>query len=180
MAAALPGALYIYQGDELGLEEVTDLPDSVLTDPVWSGSDFTDRGRDGCRVPLPWTADGPSFGFSPGLGWLPQPTEWGQKSVEAQLADPDSFLSHYRYALALRRSLPELRQEKVSWLESDPDILAFSRGARGELVCAINLGTDPATVPGVSGPPLLKSDPGSADDGLLTPNACAWWRINDD
>ena len=122
--------------------------------------------------------DGPSFGFSAGAGWLPQPTDWSQKSIEAQLADPNSFLSLYRHTLALRRSLPELQQEDVSWLESDPNLLAFSRGASGEFVCAMNLGSEPAIVPGISGSPLLTSDP--TPDRRRPPRAerRAWWRIS--
>jgi alpha-glucosidase len=179
LVAALPGALYIYEGDELGLEEVTDLPDSVLRDPVWARSGFTDRGRDGCRVPLPWTVDGPSFGFSAGAGWLPQPTDWNHKSIEAQLADPNSFLNLYRRALTLRRLLPELQEEDVTWLESDPNVLAFSRGGSGKVVCAVNLGSESAAVPGIAGSPLLASSPTQTDDGRLAAYTAAWWRISD-
>ena len=81
LAAALPGALYIYQGDELGLDEVTDLPVDQIQDPMYFRSDGVDPGRDGCRVPLPWSGDAAPFGFSPdGAGappWLRQPDSLG-------------------------------------------------------------------------------------------------------
>ena len=93
---ALPGGAYVYQGEELGLPEVEDLPDEVLQDPTWEQSDRTDRGRDGCRVPIPWSGDEPSFGFSPeGAGappWLPQPHSWAALTVESQTGDDASTL----------------------------------------------------------------------------------------
>ena len=112
---ALPGSAYIYQGEELGLPEVVELPDEARQDPTFRRSGRTVPGRDGCRVPLPWTAAGHSFGFSPDPGehdgtapWLPQPSYWGQYSVARQLGEPDSFLSLYRDALKLRRTHPAL------------------------------------------------------------------------
>ena len=178
LAAALPGALYIYQGDELGLEEVTDLPDHLLRDPVWARSGFTDRGRDGCRVPMPWTADGLSFGFSAGVGWLPQPANWSQKTIETQLTDPRSPLNLYRHTLVLRRSLPELQGETLNWLNPASGVLAFSRGAKSEFVCAMNTGSEPITIPGVYGKALLTNSSEPADNGYLTPNSTAWWHIS--
>jgi len=62
---ALPGSAYLYQGEELGLWEVEDLPEEVLEDPIWERSGRTVRGRDGCRVPIPWEGDAPPFGFGP-------------------------------------------------------------------------------------------------------------------
>lgn len=177
LAAALPGALYIYQGDELGLEEVTDLPDHMLRDPVWKRSGFTDRGRDGCRVPMPWTANGPSFGFSAGPGWLSPPADWSDKSVETQLTEPASPLNLYRRTLALRRSLPELQDQTLNWLNSAQGVLAFSRGARSEFVCAMNVGNEPVTVPGICGKTLLTNSAEPADNGFLAPNATAWWHV---
>ena len=81
---ALPGSAYLYQGEELGLPEVVDLPEEVLADPIWERSGHTVRGRDGARVPIPWTRPGPSLGFGAGPPWLPQPTSWSDLSVEAQ------------------------------------------------------------------------------------------------
>ena len=105
---ALPGAVFLYQGEELGLEEV-DVPPEARQDPIFRRGHGL--GRDGCRVPIPWTrGPAPGFGFcpagpgtGPGQPWLPTPPDWGQRSVEAQEADPDSFLALYRRALAERR-----------------------------------------------------------------------------
>ena len=93
---ALPGSAYLYQGEELGLPEVVDLPDEALVDPVFYRSGGALRGRDGCRVPLPWTSDGPSFGFGPSAGWLPQPAWFALHSAETQDSDPHSTLNLYR------------------------------------------------------------------------------------
>src|SRR5690606_28456947 len=95
----------LYQGEELGLPEVLDLPESALQDPIWERSGRTIRGRDGCRVPLPWTRHGPSYGFGVDGSWLPQPPGWGERSVQVQRDDPASMLSLYREALRLRRDL---------------------------------------------------------------------------
>ena len=100
LTAALPGSLYIYQGDELGLDEVEDLPSDRLQDPIVHRSGGADPGRDGCRVPLPWAGQTRPFGFSPpGAStdpWLPQPASWSALTVEAQAADPASMLNLYR------------------------------------------------------------------------------------
>ena len=93
---ALPGSAYLYQGEELGLHEVPDIPGDQVQDPVFSRSRGAEKGRDGCRVPLPWTAVGPSFGFGPGAAHLPQPAWFGSLSVEAQERDPASILWLYR------------------------------------------------------------------------------------
>ena len=84
LTLALPGSTYLYQGEELGLPEVVDLPEEVLADPIWERSGHQVRGRDGCRVPIPWTRSGPSLGFGSGAPWLPQPPSWSELSVEAQ------------------------------------------------------------------------------------------------
>ena len=112
---ALPGSAYVYQGEELGLPEVADLPAAALQDPTWLRSRGAQKGRDGCRVPIPWTADGPSFGFGPGGSHLPQPAWFAESSVEAEDADPDSTLNLYRRALALRGQL--LTEERLEWIE---------------------------------------------------------------
>ncbi len=103
---ALPGAAFLYNGAELGLPNVV-LPDSALQDPVWERSGHTERGRDGCRVPVPWEGTEPPFGFSSGEPWLPMPAEWAGLTVEAQLEDVTSTLSLYRAALELRSFRPE-------------------------------------------------------------------------
>ncbi|MFF4552902.1 alpha-amylase family glycosyl hydrolase [Streptomyces sp. NPDC001422] len=131
LTLALPGGVYVYQGDELGLPEVQDLPDELLQDPTFVRSGGTDRGRDGCRVPLPWTAGGPSLGFSPAgataAPWLPQPADWDGLAVAAQQDDPDSVLNLYRAALSLRRTRLTLLPETLTWTESAADVLSFTR-----------------------------------------------------
>ena len=89
---ALPGSAYLYQGEELGLQEVGDLPADGLQDPAFFRSGGSEKGRDGCRVPLPWTVDGPSFGFGDGPAHLPQPEWFGSCSVQAEEADSSSTL----------------------------------------------------------------------------------------
>ncbi|MDR6972781.1 glycoside hydrolase family 13 protein [Leifsonia shinshuensis] len=128
---ALPGSAYLYQGEELGLPEVTDLPDDVRQDPVWERSGHRIRGRDGCRVPLPWTSSGPSFGFSTVSSsetWLPQPAYFGGFAAAGQEGDPASTLSLYRRALALRRERG-LGTGPLEWDEDErPGTIAFRRG----------------------------------------------------
>ncbi|MET9436982.1 alpha-amylase family glycosyl hydrolase [Streptomyces sp. NPDC006551] len=136
----LPGSVYLYQGEELGLPEVTDLPDRLRQDPAFLRGEGQDGLRDGCRVPLPWTAEGPSFGFGPAGSWLPQPPDWAPLSVAAQSGDPGSTLELYRAALRLRREHPALGAgDAVEWLEAPDGVLAFRRrSAGGDVLVALN------------------------------------------
>ena len=170
LTLALPGGAYVYQGEELGLHEVLDLPESALRDPIWKRSRHTLRGRDGCRVPLPWTTRGPSYGFGVGRCWLPQPPGWGALSVQAERDDPGSMLELYRTALRMRRELPALGDGRLRWL-SDPgsDVLAFAR--EPEFACAVNMGPTPVDLPDHSRV-LLSSVP--LADGLLPTDAAVW------
>ncbi|MGW5663964.1 glycoside hydrolase family 13 protein [Streptomyces sp. NPDC003758] len=142
---ALPGAAYLYQGEELGLPEVGDLPDDVLQDPVRVRSRGVRKGRDGCRVPIPWQRSGPSLGFSSAAPWLPQPADWSERSVAAQSDDPDSVLSLYRTALSLRRRYGG--DGELAWLQPDSaaEALAFRRDTG--LVCTVNLGSKALPLP---------------------------------
>ncbi|MFI1176603.1 glycoside hydrolase family 13 protein [Streptomyces melanogenes] len=175
---ALPGSAYLYQGEELGLPDVTDLPDEVRQDPSFFRAEGQDGFRDGCRVPLPWTVDGPSYGFGGGGSWLPQPASWGALSVEAQTGDPDSTLELYRAALAARREHPGLGSgDAVSWLEAPEGVLAF---ARDGFVCTVNLTAEPVRLP-APGKALLSS--GSREvalDGgefVLEADTTVWWAV---
>ena len=174
LTAALPGALYVYQGDELGLPEVEDLPREAIQDPMHARSGGVDPGRDGCRVPLPWSGTSAPFGFSPegatGAPWLPQPASWADLTVEAQSSDPTSTLHLYRDALARRRVEPGLGDGPMSWIDSADDVLAF---ARGDVVCVVNLGLDPVPLP-THTDVLLTSDP--LVGGLLPRDTAAWLR----
>ncbi|MCD9878794.1 glycoside hydrolase family 13 protein [Streptomyces guryensis] len=171
---ALPGGAYIYQGEELGLPEVEDLPDDVLQDPTWERSGHTARGRDGCRVPLPWSGDTPPFGFGPpgSTPWLPQPENWKSYTAEANQADPASMLHLYRDALRLRRTAPALSGEDFRWLDSPDGTLLFERGHG--LLCAVNLSHRPMALPEAHDL-LLASGP-LDQDGLLPPDTTVWLR----
>lgn len=167
---ALPGTAYIYQGEELGLEEIEDLPDDVRQDPTWVQSGFTDVGRDGCRVPLPWSGSSVPYGFSPNATtttWLPQPGHWGSYTVAAQQDDPDSFLNLYRAALALR-PIRWVDAGAVRWLAGPPGVLAF---ARGDVQCWVNTGDVGVDLPD-GHDVLLASAQGVGS--VLPPDAAAW------
>ena len=175
LTLSLPGAAYIYQGEELGLPEVEDLPDEVLQDPMFLRSGGADPGRDGCRVPLPWAGDEPPFGFTPpgatGAPWLPQPSSWADLTAEAQGPLPESMLSLYRKALGIRRAEPELGDGPLTWLEAPDDVLAFARGER--FACVLNLSSEPVELP-PHDRVLLQSE--RVVDGLLAPDTAAWLR----
>jgi alpha-glucosidase len=173
LTAALPGSLYLYQGDELGLPEVEDLPPEAVQDPMHARSGGVDPGRDGCRVPLPWSGSEPPFGFGPGTGqpWLPQPADWAARTVEAQQADPGSMLSLYRAVLARRRAEPGLGDGDLRWLDAAPGVLAF---ARGDVLCVVNLSAASVPLPPHAGV-LLASD-GDGDGAHLDPDTAAWLR----
>ncbi|WP_421734443.1 glycoside hydrolase family 13 protein [Cellulomonas sp.] len=170
LTAALPGSLYLYQGDELGLPEVEDLPLGLLQDPMHFRSEGVDPGRDGCRVPLPWAGTSAPYGFGSGGSWLPQPEGWADLTVTAQEADPASTLHLYRDLLAIRRAEPALGDGPMTWIDTPDDVLAF---ARGDLVCVVNLGDEPAALP-THTELLLSSAPLEA--GLLPRDTAAWLR----
>jgi alpha-glucosidase len=165
---ALPGSAYVYQGEELGLPEVADLPRDVLQDPTWERSGHHDKGRDGCRVPIPWEAAGPSFGFGPSQPWLPQPASWAELARAAQRDDPASTLSLYQAALRLRAELGG--DGTLEWIDRGPQRLAFRR--QTGLVCVVNFAPDPAALP--AGDVLLASGP--LDDNRLPADTAAWIR----
>lgn len=174
LTAALPGSLYLYQGDELGLPEA-ELPVAVLQDPMHFRSGGIDPGRDGCRVPLPWRGLAEPYGFSPASAaaapWLPQPADWSGLTVEAQEADPASMLSLYRRALGIRRAEPALRSGALDWVDAGPEAIAFRRG--DGFLSITNLGTAPIELPPHESI-LLASAP--LDEGRLAADATAWLR----
>ncbi|WP_029429469.1 glycoside hydrolase family 13 protein [Blastococcus sp. URHD0036] len=162
---ALPGVAYLYNGDELGMPDV-DLPDEALQDPIWERSRHTERGRDACRIPVPWSGAAPSYGFSARPDtWLPMPEGWAPLTVEAQAADDASMLSLYRRALALRRTLPG--GGGVEWLPAPEGVLAFRRPG---LVCLVNLSG--AAVPLPEGEVLLAS--GEVSAGTVPVDTAVW------
>ncbi|MGH3661197.1 MAG: glycoside hydrolase family 13 protein [Micromonosporaceae bacterium] len=169
---ALPGSAYVYQGEELGLPEVTDLPDEVLQDPVWKRSGGTRRGRDGCRVPIPWEGAAPPYGFGSAGSWLPMPEAWRELTAQAQHDDPDSMLSLYRAALRLRREHPALGDGQMRWLPAPDGALVFARDPG--FICAVNFGDQPVDLPDY-GATLCASGPVWRDGGTVLPAATAVW-----
>jgi alpha-glucosidase len=145
MTLALPGGTYLYQGEELAVPEVRDIPEDRLTDPRWKMSGFSDRGRDGCRVPIPWSSNPEgAFGFStnaalkPEQAWLPQSSWWGKYAVDTQDGVEGSTLSMYRQALAIRKEEEGLGDGPMEWIEAGKDVVAFERP--GDFACYINFG----------------------------------------
>jgi alpha-glucosidase len=178
---ALPGSAYVYQGEELGLEQV-DVPHHHRQDPAYHrGGD--DEGRDGCRVPIPWEGSSSPFGFGPDgtEPWLPMPRAFADLSVEAQLEDPASTLSFYRSLLSMRRQVAVGLEPHLTWLRTPPGTLAFHRGSDDEpgLVCMVNCGSRPAAVPAEAGELLMSSGDELVDGPRgrrLPPDTAAWFR----
>jgi alpha-glucosidase len=152
LTMALPGSMYVYQGEELGLPEVEDIPSERRRDPMWLRSGGADPGRDGCRVPMPWSGAGPPYGFSPegaGRPWLDQPDDWTSLTVEAQTDDPASMLLLYREGLRIRRSRP-WGAGPFRWLGALGTFfgvasLSFARG--DAFACVVNFGPEPVALP---------------------------------
>ncbi|MGW6917279.1 glycoside hydrolase family 13 protein [Kitasatospora sp. NPDC054939] len=177
---ALPGSAYIYQGEELGLPDVTDLPDEVRQDPSFFRQAGQDGYRDGCRVPIPWSGTEAPYGFGPNPGgpsWLPQPAEWAGLSVEAQTGDPTSTLELYRSALAVRREHRALGAgTEVEWLDGPEGTLVFRRDG---FVCTVNTTDRPVRI-AAPGRLLLASDDALAVEGdevVLLPDTTGWWAV---
>ncbi len=146
LAMALPGSLYVYQGEELGLPEVEDIPSERKHDPMWLRSGGVDPGRDGCRIPIPWSGDAPPYGFSPDgvRTWLDQPDDWAQLTVESESRDAASMLTLYRAGLRLRREAP-WDDGAFAWIPSGDDVLAFARG--DSFACLVNFGSESVALP---------------------------------
>lgn len=168
---SLPGAVYVYNGDELGLANV-ELPDWALQDPTWKRSGHKDRGRDGERVPLPWSGTARPYGFgsNPEATWLPQPEGWGPFTAEAEDADSESTLWLYRRALAVRAETPALLGSSFEWLDAPEGALAYRRD---DVTVLMNAG--PVDVPLPAGELLISSGPLSASGSLPT-DTVAWVR----
>jgi len=178
MTLALPGGTYLYQGEELGLPEVRDLPEDRLTDPRWKMSGYKDRGRDGCRVPLPWkTEPTGGFGFSTNelleldQAWLPMSPWMGNFSVESQDGVAGSTLTMYREALALRKLEEGLGDGPMTWIEAGKDVVAFSRP--GNFACFINFG---AAIEIPNGAKVLISS-GPLQGNLIPTDTAVWLRL---
>jgi alpha-glucosidase len=169
---ALPGSSYLYQGEELGLPEVIDIPDAARQDPTFARTGGASYGRDGARVPIPWTAEAPSAGFGPtDASWLPQPWTWSSYARDGQIGVPESTLELYRDALRARRE-HGLGAQTLAWLPGDdPDVLAFTVG---EVTVVANTGTRTVPLPAgevlvASGPLGIDRMPGDTTVWLATP-----------
>ncbi|MYW01382.1 DUF3459 domain-containing protein [Streptomyces sp. SID3343] len=179
---ALPGSAHVYQGEELGLPEVEDLPAKLREDPVFLRSGGARPGRDGCRVPIPWAGAAPPFAFSTHEStWLPQPAAWTDLTVEAQLRESTSTLALYREALRIRREHPALgpapQTHHLNWHEdgAPPGVLAFERDPG--FVCAVNVTSRPVRLMAY-GALILSSGPVDLVNGdrvALPPDTAAWW-----
>ena len=166
---ALPGSAYVYQGEELGLPEVVELPDAARQDPTFHRTGGKLYGRDGCRVPIPWEADAPAAGFSPtGESWLPQPEAWGAYARDAQRGVPGSTLELYIAAIAARREFA-LATGEIEWLDAAPGVLAFRSG---DLTIVANTGATPVPLP--AGHVVLSS--GEVGERVLPGDTTVWLR----
>lgn len=165
---ALPGSAYLYQGEELGLPEDTELPDEARQDPTWYRTNGEKYGRDGCRVPIPWRSDAPAYGFNDsGRSWLPQPAEWATYARDVQDGVPGSTLELYRTALRLRRE-HSLGAGEVQWLKGHgASVVAFRNG---EVTVLANLGKVPVELP--VGDILLASE--AIVGGVLPTDTTVW------
>ncbi|HYI32676.1 MAG TPA: glycoside hydrolase family 13 protein [Glaciibacter sp.] len=166
MMLALPGSAYLYQGEELGLHEVADIPASQRQDPAFFRNPGRDVGRDGCRVPIPWTRAGSSFGFGSDGAPLPQPAWFGKNSVEAQDGVAGSTLSLYREALEWRHRLQT--RETLEWVDAGDSVLHFVRPGGWNSIT--NLGSEPVRLP----PGQVVVASGSLSDVQLPADTTAW------
>ena len=172
LTLALPGSAYIYQGEELGLPEHTTLDARYRQDPAFFRTQGAEIGRDGCRVPLPWKADAPSFGFGPGEeSWLPQPENFARYAVDRQDGVSGSTLELYRELLRLRRD-HALGTGRLQWQSpGSSNVLTFDNGT---LRVMVNLGTRPVALP--QGALLVSSEP-LETQGELPGNTAAWLTL---
>ncbi|MET1037531.1 MAG: glycoside hydrolase family 13 protein [Aeromicrobium sp.] len=173
---ALPGSAYLFQGEELGLPEATRLPDDVRQDPTFARTGGVSKGRDGCRVPVPWEDGDPSFGFGPGAAaWLPQPAEYGALAVDRQRDRPESTLTLYTTLLALRRE-HQVGRGTLTWLDGYPDdALAFQvESAHATVTVLANLGPDPIDLP--AGSDVLASSLSQHDGKVVATDETVWLR----
>jgi alpha-glucosidase len=169
---ALPGSLYVYQGEELGLPEVEDIPPDRRHDPMWHRSGGVDPGRDGCRIPIPWSGDEPPYGFSEAGAdrpWLDPPDDWAPLTVAAQSTDPTSMLALYRAGLRLRRSAPWNDEATLTWLPTSGAVLAFARG--DQFTCIVNFGPELVELPAGASVLLASRE---LEGGALEQDTAVW------
>ena len=169
---AMPGSAYVYQGEELGLEQV-DVPPELRQDPAYfRGAEPV--GRDGCRIPMPWSGTSSPYGFGAGEGqpWLPMPDDWADRTAEAQTGDDRSTLEFFRTLLRVRREVTAGLTDEVEVLDSAPGTFAVRRG---DLVVVVNCGSRWRPLPDAAGELVLSSGQDPVG-GRLAPDAAAWFR----
>lgn len=179
----LPGSSYLYQGEELGLPEVTEIPAERREDPAYLRTNGEDGYRDGCRVPIPWTADAATnYGFSSSAGklaWLPQPSSWANYCINVQQVDPNSSLKFYQRALKLRKELANLGDGTLSWIDNES--AAYLAFTRGDLIIATNTSgtTQKIKVPASSQLRLASDDAVSLQGSelVLPADTAAWLQV---
>ena len=165
----LPGASYLYQGEELGLPEHTTLENRYRQDPTFARTNGARVGRDGCRIPLPWEPEGDSSGFSEsGKSWLPQPESYKELARSIQEKNPESTLSFYKAALDLRKQLG-LGEGSFNWLagHQGPDTLGYENS---DVKVLYNFGKQPVDLSNFE--ILISSEPLSGKQ--LATNQCVW------
>jgi alpha-glucosidase len=171
---ALPGTVYLFQGEELGLPEVLDMDPSTRQDPIWFRSGGTEFGRDGCRVPLPWSRDRPNLGFSAtataASAWLPQPASFARYCAFDEQEDPGSVFATYAAAVEARKRY-FASDEPLRWIEAPPGVLAFRRGGAA---CVVNVSDEEVESP-VRGTVVLSSIPTPA--GRIVPDAAVYVEL---
>jgi alpha-glucosidase len=166
----LPGALCIFQGSELGLEQA-EIPYERLIDPY--GREFYPafEGRDGSRTPMPWTSQDTHCGFSDNEPWLPIPPAHRQRAVSTQAGAAGSYLRRLRQFFAWRREQPVLHGGTFDLLEAPANMLAFQRSsASAKVFCLFNLASEQRSTPfpeRLAGQPLEGHGFGGARHGGL-------------
>ena len=180
---ALPGSAYLYQGEELGLPDSTEVPHHYRQDPTFHRTSGTELGRDGCRIPFPWNKDAPAFGFGPSAEtWLPQPAIYGEYAVDQQEGVEGSTLELYRSLLSSRRALG-LGLGDLDWLKEYPgDVVAFRNagplGSADETATVVvaNLGSEPVPLP--AGARVLVASGPLTDEGLIPTDTTVWAHVD--
>ena len=180
LALALPGSAYLYQGEELGLPEVLDLPDEARQDPTFFRTQGGVKGRDGCRVPIPWSGQEPPYGFTTGTPWLPQPSDWAGLTVAAQEGDDHSSLAVYRRALTARHESPVLGDGEMAWLPDEAaELIAFVRLGERPVAVLLNTADTERTSAQPGGILVECGGVTRGDDGLLhlPPESACWVQL---
>jgi alpha-glucosidase len=177
VSLGLPGSAYLYQGEELGLPEVLDIPDADRQDPTFFRTGGQTKGRDGCRIPLPWEGSAAPYGFTTGTPHLPMPEGWAELTVEAQKADPASTFHLYRRALEVRRSSEAMGDGLMRWIDAgDDDVVAFERPGGSPVTVVLNVAASDRIV-ALDGTILVECGGVARQaDGMLVlpPSSAAW------